>query len=817
MTFFYLIILGFQLTNPRIIQDTLTPAKNVNTDKTGTLINFHGEKLFSASGTDNNADVFQSTSIVLSGKTENGWEVEGLLYDDKLKPTEDLYTIGLSDVNTAYLVIHRIKDSFVFGRFNLYGKSVDGGMIKYNYSHMQFTVGGGKTRGPTGTFDTIIIPPYNVPVKITLKNIQYFTIVEHSEEVYINGRRASKKEYSIDYTGCVITLYPIETPPEINLHIEFEYHSIFENPYIYGTEFSYKHRLFQTQVKWLSENTMNKVVYDSTGGIFLPDGGGDYDKVDSIFVYRGNGKGHYRVFFRVDTLEGAYRYDERGFYVFVGNGMGNYSPVVFNRPPLLRDLKEFSFKAGANIYTKFKYISSFIKTTKEKSHGIELAGGITRKNLDFEAGMRSTYGNPQLINTRFDTTRDRYTNIQGAEKFAHLTLRGNKLNAACYLVYDTTPAWYVNLKSSGFYIFSRGKNSLKDMLLTYKKKNNVFSAFLTSCKTRGVSFKTQIKKLSSISGSFFQDSLKVWHYITIFSHAQKSKTGNVKIDLTKTDRYLLYGFVSSLSMDDALLSMSIKRTLDFGQVYMARYVKSDEGYFEYDSTLSEMVPSEFGSYTRIITSEKSENINYRYTYGLSGSTQRKTWQGTFDFSLTEISGNKEMNITMYNRYRIFNGIALSGTYKRTRYRTIDGIQKEGFLGELKLFFLTETHISPGVFTRSWKDPFTSTEKYSHGTALNINLKKLYLVTEISRNTCTLINGSFWSLKGNITLNAHKTTITVTGRYSTIKKSILPDESFFGASAQKSVHMGNISTVILVNMYITSRREVKWKASTTLKF
>ena len=817
MTVLYLLFFSFVVENPRITPDTLQEEKNYSVTDSAKNIKITGEKSFSASGEQSSADIFQSTNILINGKTLNGWQVEGVLYDERMKPAYDIYTIGLNDVNTAYLILHRKRDSFTFGRFSFYNRSIDGVSVKYVKGPIMLKAGGGKTRGTSGVFDTTITPPYNVPVKITLKNTDFFTIVESSERVFVNGQPMSKDEYSIDYSRCIITLNIYENEPQINLKVEFEYHTPFENPCIYAAEGHYNSTFFKTSIKYLNENSFKKYVYDSTGGVYLPEGGGDYEKQDSFFVYVGNGKGHYRVFFRLDTLNGTYVYDSRGFYVFAGRGKGNYSPVIFDRLPSLRNIKDISVKLGNRVYAKLDLLTSLDKTTKNSGYGGSISAGIRTRNLNFEMGLWKKEGNPEYIMGKFDSIRYKYVNHIENEQFARFYLKGEKWDGEFSVVHDTMPAWLFKFDVLSLSFYSRGNRKPEDITLKYGFRNSTLYAFNTSQNMRGISARTEIIPQTTITGTVFRDSTRFTHYIVSIMHSRQTRHTRVNISLTKTDKLFFYFFSSSVIDKSISLSFEFTRSLDFLSLFMERYVKTGEGNFIYDST-SGMLPSQFGEYTRVITEERSNCTAYKYTYSLSGYIRKENWQGNSYLTVEHISDNSRAMLSFNITHAVLKGSMLSANYETRHYITTDNTSNGGYESNLRFQVFQSSKVTPFIFENTCKDVFSGMQKNTTGMGFILKMHNVRLNTEISKNSHSLVKETYYQIKTESGIKLAKTSLTLTLAYSNLRSSsILPDAKFAGVSITKNLKIGSLNNVLNAYLYIPSNRAIRWSISTTLKF
>ncbi len=816
MMLFYAMLFAITIENPRIIHDTLSAhsKKNEQTESNFTLL---GQKTFAASGTGENADIFQSTNITIKGKAKNGWQVDGHLFDNDIKPQNDIYTVSLSDVNTAYLIVHRKKDSIVLGRFNFLGKGIDGALLKYNFGHFTFKGAGGKTRGLPGVFDTTLTPPYNLPIPITLKDVDYFTIVDGTFRVFANGVALKKEEYSVDYERRILKLHLKDNPPYIHLRAEFEYHSVMDNPFIHSTMFAYKNKNIQGEVSWYSEELPTKPMYDEQGGIYLQNGGGDYEKKDSVFCYVGDGKGHYRVFFRQDTLDGSYIYDERGFYVFVGKGKGNYSPIVIKDPPMLKDVKHASIKLGRRIYTKLSYMQTENKTTLENGTSKELSVGLSFERFNMEAGMRDIKGNPIYINSYYDPTKNLYMDKPANEKFLHVGIRNTKCFLDYALSYTTGPNWYLTSRLYNLYLKSQGDTALNNAILTYKNKNSSVSLFKTQSSVIGLNAVLDMFKNTHVNGMLFEDSLKHRHHILTLIHENTTKDGKITLRFSNPDQYLLFDISSSLFLNRSSLTLSMKRTLDFETVFITRYIKTDYGSFEYDSTLSKMLPSAFGNYTRIITKNQGDDIDYVNTYSARGYIHRKTWNMGIYLS-HEIQGeNIKNNINLNITHNMLNKTLLSVNYETFNYNIQDKSQTNGIQEALKMSLFRERAISPSVFYDFWKDPLSGIEKQRTGIGINIKNKKLRFQSELSKEKNSLIKGRYFTLKGNMTFDILKTEISLLFGYTSAETQYIGLEKYLGVSLKRIFPFGEIKNLFSADAYISSQKEVRWRATSTLLF
>ncbi|MCS7244978.1 MAG: hypothetical protein RMJ38_02475 [candidate division WOR-3 bacterium] len=174
-----------------------------------------------------------------------------------------------------------------------------------------------------------------------------YNIVYGSIKVYLNGVKLEEDDYIANYDMGTIILKPnVVVKKGDRLTIEYQYTQIDgQREHIelgYGNIGIYQLRKI---IKYESD-TIKYIESPGYYPSYYKSDRGSYNKIDSIFVYVGEGSGEYIVRF-FPFLGGSYEYNSQGnFYYFVGKGKGNYEPLEYYEPPRIEREINFKFTNG---------------------------------------------------------------------------------------------------------------------------------------------------------------------------------------------------------------------------------------------------------------------------------------------------------------------------------------------------------------------------------------------------------------------------------------------------------------------------------------
>jgi len=342
----------------------------------------------------NSGNLTQMLNISISGKLKDNIEIKGVLRDYSVPGDQDLYTEKLRDIDEVYLQIRKSRDLQVdLGRILYDGRN----LLGFRGVWRNLSAVYGIEKGKRHRISISIKPGVAGPYKIT----EPYALVDGSVLVYVNGKEISKSQYEVDYSlGSLNFIRGYLPAPQDIVEVEFEGYG--EVPGIY-TDISYEKKFYSIRYREFKEDVnlwlqnidtvlldTIKQLGDSAGeiylnGAFMKDHG-DYNLVDSIFVFAGYGKGEYTVHFTyMGPDSGSYVFDNlSGAYKYVGKGEGFYEPVVKFIPP--QRLRKFDFCIRPGNFILDVRISDFDKNLISKIDDGDNTGVSVRVSRFFTLG-----------------------------------------------------------------------------------------------------------------------------------------------------------------------------------------------------------------------------------------------------------------------------------------------------------------------------------------------------------------------------------------------------------------------------------------------
>ena len=161
-------------------------------------------------------------------------------------------------------------------------------------------------------------------------------IIPGSERVFIDGREIPRGYYRIDAEeGEIYFLPPLYITPETEIAVEFMEVPEDVRRGIFGGEIEteWGKAGVEKSVEYPLNESLKVISFHPEsllawvdGGRYVGEGEGEYDKIDSIYIYRGYRKGSWKVSFEwVGEGKGNYRYNsELGGDEWVGEGNGEW-------------------------------------------------------------------------------------------------------------------------------------------------------------------------------------------------------------------------------------------------------------------------------------------------------------------------------------------------------------------------------------------------------------------------------------------------------------------------------------------------------------
>lgn len=372
------------------------------TERTGSQLSFGGSKSIGISlGSGKDMSLEQSLNARINGRLGQNLQINALLSDQGMPLTGS--TQELSQIDKVYIRASSDNWAVTVGDYDLsYQKmpminlqrQLQG--LNADFSHKSNSIGFSvsNTKGRSG-YNRIsgrdgIQGPYQLSVQ---EGVLLFRVLANSERIWLDGsllKKGPDKDYTFDYDKSQVIFTPrhiITSDSRITVEFEYSLDSFSRDLYVVRSEmyvghnFSISGAYFQEaddpeqpssgEMDALWRGVLEKAGDDTVklwgdGGVPADSGQGDYDKVDSIYVFAGKGMGRYSVAFTwVGSGKGDYIYDSlSGSYVFAGPDQGDYvARKKYPRPD------------------GFKTLGMQIKKTWEGGQVI-LAGAGTRKDLN---------------------------------------------------------------------------------------------------------------------------------------------------------------------------------------------------------------------------------------------------------------------------------------------------------------------------------------------------------------------------------------------------------------------------------------------------
>lgn len=291
-------------------------------DKGNLIIN--GNKGLYVEVTSGGANITQSLWMRLGGKAGN-FDISGVLSDENI-PEGRGASQNIREIDEIYVEAISPELSFRLGDIEASQRGILKRLLGLNARWKNFSGVAGITKGKYGKYTFRGEEGNQGPYKLYPGNSNIdFEIVRGSEQVFLDGRLLKsgiEKDYVMNYYQGTITFNPnVFIDSESTILILFQYHpygstNIFYNATLEGSDFNIS---FTREQDYTEKDKFDEVYPDSGFGYiysasFVGAGNGDYDLLDSIFVYRGNRNGSYLVNFE-------WAGDEKGEYIYIDSLM----------------------------------------------------------------------------------------------------------------------------------------------------------------------------------------------------------------------------------------------------------------------------------------------------------------------------------------------------------------------------------------------------------------------------------------------------------------------------------------------------------------
>lgn len=650
------------------------------------------KKVTISTGSDGNLSITQDLNLSIGGRIGDFGRLEGVVNDNG-SGGGDFISKNLSGYNEIYLSYSFKSFSSKFGRINFsipeLGMSTPflGGMVSYEAAakrpphKLNLSLAYGEIPGKffKKTFTNIKNTSY--PLKLVSTG-EY--IVEETDRVFLNALPLKRgKDYIIDYsTGVLYFLPGVKIAPDDVLTVEFFVQSspgsrnlgVARVDYSFG---SVRGKLVLKQAEddityWrdqLGEEAFDSLRTSEDAGLvkvpawkFVGSGNGDYDKVDSIFVFRGENKGSYKV--RFSPLDGGeYEYSDTGnFYFYVGKGNGKYTPYSFTRLPS----RSRTMYLNLNV-RKGKLMFDNLMNIREDVPNLLNTGRVDRKL----SGKWSLGFQNRLLSLNFSYFREIDSlgivlnkEIKGSGYYVEMKFRPS--------AYFRPELFYAN-GDSGFVrrVWVEGGRSIfYSLMQTVSDSYEVYNALL-GYKTGVFNFSNRVRKyVSSSSFVEYSSHLRYKNSVSagvtrrffdsgemddIFSMGISLRNLNFRYEITRMsaqglDSLFQLIYANAEGMNGGV-SYSVRmayrtdRTREY--IYRFIFVGRGNGSFSYDSTTGNFYEDPLGDYERELV-EVSGEVPVR---NFDGSVSLGF--GPYFMQLTANSRFKELGNPLICRYSAY--------------------------------------------------------------------------------------------------------------------------------------------------------------------
>ncbi|MFH2036600.1 MAG: hypothetical protein ABIJ45_09375 [Candidatus Zixiibacteriota bacterium] len=341
-------------------------------------LNISGAKRFSVNSQSSGASRFeQSLDLSISGELSPGLTITGSLSDKGYDPEYGAINSRISELDRLFIGVKSKSFSAEIGNLEIVRRSEYGAIGRKQVSGLAGTYNGryfglstllARPRGIFKTFEFQGQDQVQGPYRISSDNA-IKAIVPGSESVWLNGElldRGVDKDYTIDYPSATITFSPKNLiDSRSRVEIDYEQLSTEFRKEIYefsGTAKTNDARLIldlgfsregdnkdasesialeESDIEFLSSiGDSSELGFKESAVI---DSLGDYIELfDSLgnryFEFIGDSLGDYSVLFTsVADGEGNYLYEGIGRYRYVGDGHGDYLPIIRIPVPIRED------------------------------------------------------------------------------------------------------------------------------------------------------------------------------------------------------------------------------------------------------------------------------------------------------------------------------------------------------------------------------------------------------------------------------------------------------------------------------------------------
>ncbi len=418
-------------------------------------------------GSNRDLTINSGLNLQLSGKLTDDVEVVAALTDESTPIQPEGNTQSLREVDKVFIQFKSPWVTGFLGDFNLrypngefaqLSRKLQGISLLGNYEGFELGTTVASTRGFFNFMSFLGQEGTQGPYQLVGKDEQSdIIILAGTERIWINGElmvRGEGNDYVIEYANGQITFSNRRLiTSESRIEVDFEYYPAVQkftrNVYSAITSGSVLTNQLKYRVKYYHEEDDPEKILEQEGilseeekaiiaaagddplrattpsAFFVGAGLGDYiytdttnsGVTDSIFLYKGEGQGDYRVTFSsVGINKGDYVRDRIGVYRWVGKNLGGYLPVKLLPLPQRQQVTdlELQYNPTDKLYLRTEYAASIFdrNTLSGSSDGDNqgnalLVAAEMKPSMLFNAGDISFQINSRYIDRNF-TGVDRF-------------------------------------------------------------------------------------------------------------------------------------------------------------------------------------------------------------------------------------------------------------------------------------------------------------------------------------------------------------------------------------------------------------------------
>ncbi len=688
LPFWGALVLAYVLrfTNPKIStsEDTLT-LDSLDLERNTETIDFSGSKGFFVSFNGFTYSLSQRLDITLSGTISKKYFIKGRLLDSKADYGTDYYTTLLKDMDEIFFEVSDSSNNFLkFGKIALPEIKLLG--FSGCFQNIGFSYG--STNTSTVKKELSVKYPNSGPYFVDYG----YMIVPGSLKVIKGDEILDKSKYEFDYQSGILWIkdYDLFKGPD---RFFVEYATYNNLPSVYGSFFyssgglkvvfehlgstmKYYEGIPDTLKKFLSQVGDIEDYVEFKGGI--KNNEGSYNLQDSFFVFAGDGKGEYIVYFEfVGINRGSYIFDNiQGAYKYVGYGAGHYEPLFRIPAPREHNVISLTYNGKLSIDFKASY-SDLNKLSKVGDSGnlgfkASLSKKVEINNIQLTSGVRWKTENffdlKQYLNKFFGIESkgrllEHFGNIHldWANTFLEYTIGLDNKNPRSALRLTSNPGPFGILLN-----LTQTDTINAKLILSWlpSKLPHGFLIFQNTEKPLLVEIGSSLGNLNFSGGFVFSKDLrKIWPYlmVKILESGSRMSFFSEIFYLREYWSYPLYRLKLTYNLEGhTRMSLGTSKMPELVYYKEERFYKSPAGTYELDRSFGVYTPSQFGDFER---------------HFLSLGIKDTSLGNTLEFELDSRSESRGFNIMLsqkrgvYDLVRSLIGQLKVGPHAATAYVT----------------------------------------------------------------------------------------------------------------------------------------------------